>query len=116
MTPSGACSREGWRNSRRRLLLEHVPRRRCPRVGDVADELRLSCGEVRDPLDVAVAGTALECVRHHLECLLVARERSLAGTLAGLDDPFVQLTQTLRRCLEACVRRARAGAARLRSL
>src|SRR5947209_5682631 len=106
MTPSDACSSDGWQSSRGRLLLEHVPRGRCPRVGDVTDELRLGCGEIRDPLDVAATGAALERVCHHLERLLVAREGSLAGALAGLDDPLVELAKSLRRRLEPRVRRA----------
>ena len=63
--------------------------------------------ETRDPFDVAAARTALDRGRDRLECLFVIRERALAGALAGLDDPLVELAQALRGGLDARVGRDR---------
>ena len=53
-------------------LLQHVSSGRCPSLGDVADELRLSRGEVGDPVDIAGSGTALDGAGDCLQRLLIA--------------------------------------------
>jgi len=89
------------------LLLQHVASGGCPSLGDIADELRLSRCQVRDPVDVAGAWTALGRARDRLQRLLIARQRGLAGLLARFDNPLVQLPQTRRGRLETSLRACR---------
>jgi hypothetical protein len=53
-------------------LLQHVASGRCPSLGDVANELRLSRREVRDPVDIAGSRTALDRAGDCLQRLLIA--------------------------------------------
>src|SRR6185437_5662336 len=100
-------------------LLEHPARGRRPRGGHVADPLRLSGGQRRYPLDVALARSALERAGDRLQRLLVRAQRRLAGRLALLDDALVELADTLRDRLDprvGCVRGlTRAGTGGLRA-
>ena len=77
-------------------LLHHLASGGGPSLGDVADELRLSRGELGDPVDVAGSRTALDRACDCLQRLLVARQRGLARLLARFDDPLVELAKSLR--------------------
>ena len=81
-------------------LLQHAASGRCPSLGDVPDELRLSRGEVGDPVDIAGSGTALDGAGDCLQRLLIARQGGLARLLGRLDNPLVELANTLRGRLE----------------
>ena len=64
------------------VLLERLARRRRPRLGQVAKEVRLGGRDARDPLDVARSGTALQGVGDRLEGGLIDVERPAPRALA----------------------------------
>src|SRR5215213_495097 len=73
------------------------------RLGDVAREVRLRGGHRRDPVPRAGLARLLLHVCDRLQQLLVALEVRLAGALAGLDDPLVELADLLDELLHAGV-------------
>ena len=83
------------------VLLERLARRRRPRLGQVAKEVRLGGRDARDPLDVARSGTALQGVGDRLEGGLVDVERPAPRALARVDDPLVEFANPLLDCLDA---------------
>src|SRR6185312_3579155 len=87
-------------------LLQHLASGGGPSLGYVADELRLSGGKLGDPVDVTGSRTALDRPCDCLQRLLVACQRRLARLFARLDDPLVELANSLRGRLETGLMRA----------
>src|SRR6187200_2313517 len=114
LTPDSQYSPTSSRNTRRTIsrpipahrrrdavLLESLARRRRPRLGQVAKEVRLGGRDARDPLDVARSGTTLQGVGDRLEGGLVDVERPAPRALARVDDPLVEFANPLLGRLDA---------------
>jgi hypothetical protein len=83
--------------------MQHVSGGFGPSRSHIANVLRLCCREVRNPLYVTAPGSALERAGDRLQRLFVSRERGLARFLTRLDDPLVQLADTLGCCFETSI-------------